>query len=438
MTDAPPVIRVHRSLMKGLRIFDADRLRWLDEAAALGPLAGLRMGPVTTWVVSDPDTARSMLVTDDNAWTRPPATRSPVRVGVGENLFTMPDTRWARFQPLVAPAFRRNALDVRLAGIDALIEREVSALPIGRTTDLELAMGKISLSLAAWILLGEQLDGERAEAVVTSQREVVGWIGEQLGRVSGFIPAAVGKRARAMRESQAVLNAYADEVIAGARSKSRADDDVLGVLLNARPSGKALRPEQLRGHVLGLLLAGNETTTAALLWMLVHGARQPAAWAKVAQDPQRHASAFVTESLRLTPAVWGIPRTPTKTGVTLTSGGAAARVRRGQLATVYLRAINRDATRWPEPLTFDPSRHDAETKEQKRSLIPFGLGPRGCIGQHLALAEMNAVLPALARRGVIEIDGPASEDASFALRVRGGLEGRFTSCHSQAFFQKPL
>jgi cytochrome P450 len=427
MTDAPPVIRVHRSLMKGLRSFDADRLRWLDEATALGSLTGLRMGPVTTWVVSDPDTARSMLVTDDDAWTRPPATRSPVRVGVGENLFTLPDKRWMRFQPLVAPAFRRNALDSRLAGIDELIEQELGAIPVGRTIDLELAMGRLSLRLAAWVLLGERIAAERAEAVVTSQREVVAWVGEQVGRVTGFIPFAVGPRARKMRRSQAVLNAYADEVISRARSKARADDDVLGALLNARPSGKALGTEALRGHVLGLLLAGNETTTAALLWMLVHGARQPDEWAKVALHPDRHASGFVTESLRLTPAVWGIPRTPIKPGVTLTSGAASTRVRRGQLATVYLRAINRDPSRWPDPLRFDPARHLAGAKEQKRALIPFGLGPRGCIGQHLALAEMHAALPALARRGAVEIDGPAAEDASFALRVRGGLAGRFTS-----------
>jgi cytochrome P450 len=104
-------------------------------------------------------------------------------------------------------------------------------------------------------------------------------------------------------------------------------------------------------------------------------------------------------------------------------------VRRGQLATVYLRAINRDPTRWADPLQFDPGRHLAEAKEQKRALIPFGLGPRGCIGQHLALAELHALLPALARRGAIEIDGPAAEDASFALRVRGGLAGRFTSAN---------
>jgi hypothetical protein len=45
-----PELGIHRSLTKSLRLFDADRLRWLDEAAALGPLVALRMGPVKTWL----------------------------------------------------------------------------------------------------------------------------------------------------------------------------------------------------------------------------------------------------------------------------------------------------------------------------------------------------------------------------------------------------
>ena len=65
--------------------------------------------------------------------------------------------------------------------------------------------------------------------------------------------------------------------------------------------------------------------------------------------------------------------------------------------------------------------------ERQRALIPFGLGPRGCIGQHLAMAEMSAVLPVLARHGNISVEGTITEDPSFALRVRPQLKGRFTA-----------
>jgi cytochrome P450 len=108
-----PVLDVRRSLLAALKLFDADRLRWLDEAAATGPLVGLRMGRVTTWVVTDPDAARTMLVSEGAAWKRPPATIAPIRLGVGENLFTQADTSWARLQPLVAPARRKKSIEAR-------------------------------------------------------------------------------------------------------------------------------------------------------------------------------------------------------------------------------------------------------------------------------------------------------------------------------------
>lgn len=362
---AVPELKVHRSTIKALKLFDADRLHWLDAAAAEGPL--------------------------------------------------------------VAPAFRRRSLDPRLDEIDALIDDEVSAIPYDTTLDLELAMGRIALRVSAWVMLGEELDPTRAEEIAHHQREVVRWVGVQLGKVNGFVPLAFGTRARRMKQHRAALNAYADEVIARASSTTRIGDDVLGALLRAQPSGRPLTPDQLRGHVLGLFLAGNETTAAALSWVLAHGAMRPDEWHKVRAEPEPHTMPFLMETLRLTPAVWGIPRTPNRAGVTLTAGGVTTRIRRSQLATVYIRGINRDPNIWTDPLRFDPSRHVTEAKERERTLIPFGLGPRGCIGQHLAMAELRAIVPALARQGDITVEGSITEDASFALRVGNGLTGRFTS-----------
>ena len=237
-------------------------------------------------------------------------------------------------------------------------------------------MGRIALTLAAWVMLGDHLDATRAEEIAHHQREVVGWVGRQLGRLNGFIPIALGAEAREMKRHRAVLGAYADEVIARANAADRADD-VLGALVSARPSGKSLTPTELRGHVLGLFLAGNETTAAALSWALVHGAASPDDWARVRSEPSRYTLPFLTESLRLNPAVWGIPRTPNRAGVTLTAGGATTRVRRGQLATVYLRGINRDPKTWDDPLRFDPARHDDNDKQQRVRCSRSGSGPAG-------------------------------------------------------------
>jgi cytochrome P450 len=423
MHDAP-VIDVHRSIRKALKIFDADRLRWLDEAAATGPVVGLRMGPVKTWVVTDPDVARTMLVSESAAWRRPPATIAPIRLGVGENLFTQSDKSWAELQPLVAPALRKKSLEARLADIPTLIADEVRSLPFDQSIDLELTTGRIALTLAAWVLLGERLDPATAESIAHHQREVVRWVGVRLGELTGFAPVALGPRAREMKRHRDALDAYADEVIARAGTR-RTDDDVLAALIRARPGGRALAPEARRGHVLGLFLAGNETTGAALAWALVHGANAPAEWARLRGGDPRYVSAYLTETLRLTPPVWGIPRTPARAGVSIRAGGVNTPLRRGHLATIYLRGMNRDPDAWSDPLRFDPSRHGAAGDEAPRVLLPFGLGSRGCIGQHLALAELAAALPALARHGDIAIEGRATEDPGFAVRVEGGLRGRF-------------
>ena len=97
-----------------------------------------------------------------------------------------------------------------------------------------------------------------------------------------------------------------------------------------------------------------------------------------------------------------------------------------------MRGINRDPNVWDDPLRFNPSRHQAESKDEHRALIPFGLGPRGCIGQHLAMAELRAITPALARRGNISVESPVVEDASFALRVGSGLTGQFTKPRAES------
>jgi cytochrome P450 len=367
-----------------------------------------------------------MLVGEAGAWRRPPTAVAPIRIGLGENLFTQSDRNWARLQPAVAPTLRRKTFEARLARVDAIVDEEVRAFPTGATIDLDLAMSRIALRLAAWVLLGDELTAARAEELAAHQREVVTWVGAQMGRLSGFLPIAPGRQATRMKQHRAALNAYGDDVLARARA-GHPDDDVLGSLLRARPRGHALSPRRLRSHALGFFLAGNETTAAALSWAIVQGAAHRDAWAALRADPDAHTDGFLAETLRLTPAVWGVPRTPSQPNVFVRSGAITTRVRRGQVATVYLRGIHRAPSSWSDPMRFDPTGHVAGGKEQPRALLPFGLGPRGCIGQQLAMAEMRAVLPALARRGDIVVDGTAREDPSFAVRVAGGLRGRFVA-----------
>ena len=423
MADATfPEVVVHRRLGKALRLFDEDRLRWLDEAAHAGPVTCLRFGLGRAFVVTDPDVARSMLLGDSADWTRPAVVRTPIRLAVGDNLFAASDKVWATIQPALSPAFRRRALAERIESADRIVDDEIAHLPLGRTVDLDLAMGRIALIYAAWVLLGERLDRDRADLIAAHQHEVIGWVAGRIGSLTSAVPLALGRPARRMRPHAAVLTDYAAEVIDRRRAQpADASPDVLDALLAARPNGRPLEPGPLRSHLLGLLLAGNETTAAALSWALVHAAHHPEHWADAA-DPAA-AERYVTETMRLTPSVRGLAHQPARRGVALPAPQGPIPIGRSSSVTTYLLGMNRDPDRWPDPLEFRPSRHTAASADQRQSLLTFGLGPRGCIGQHLALAELHSVVPRLARKVSVTIEGEPEPTAAFSLRVRHGLRG---------------
>jgi hypothetical protein len=227
-----------------------------------------------------------------------------------------------------------------------------------------------------------------------------------------------------MRAHRAVTLAYADEIVA-ARRRSTPRGDVLDALLAARPGGRTLSPAELSTHVAGLFGAGNETTAAALCWAVVYGAANPGEWAQLRDNPSA-VSNFAAETLRLSPPAWGIPRSPVGArSAELAAGPFRVRVWPLQMVAVNVFGMSRDETVWPNPSTFDPGRHRQLSKLQERALLPFGLGVRGCIGQHIALSELDATLGALSRHGDVEVDGSPVGHPTFSLKVRGGLRGRF-------------
>src|SRR5580658_2240269 len=391
----------------------------------MGPIVGIRFGTLTpTYLVNDPDLARSILITKGKVWKRPPATIAPIRLAIGENLFTQPDRDWSLLQPSLAPDFRKRALEPRLAQLGSLIEDEVAALPYDVEIDFDQAIGRIALIAATWVLFGEHLERDRADELVSHQRAVIGWLDERIRSRQAFVPVALGRAARCMRAHRAVTFAYADEMVA-ARRGCAPRGDLLDALLAARPGGRTMSPAELSSHVAGLFGAGNETTAAALCWAVVYGAANPGDWAQLRDDP-RAAKGFAAETLRLSPPAWGIPRSPVGVrSAEVVAGPFRVRVWPLQMVALNVFGMNRDETVWPDASTFDPRRHRQLSKPQERALLPFGLGVRGCIGQHMALSELEAALGALSRHGDVEVDGTPVGHPTFSLRVRGGLRARF-------------
>ena len=125
--------------------------------------------------------------------------------------------------------------------------------------------------------------------------------------------------------------------------------------------------------------------------------------------------------MRLNPTVWGFAR-QARRGAKI--AGHETKLT-SNLAVVYLRGMNRRADLWENPLAFLPERHLVSDSGQKRAIQTFSLGPRMCIGMHLAMAEMCAVLPAIARLGDVVLESSPQPDPHFATRAKGGVIARF-------------
>jgi cytochrome P450 len=185
-----------------------------------------------------------------------------------------------------------------------------------------------------------------------------------------------------------------------------------------------------------LLLAGHETTASTLSWSLHLLDRHPEVWRRVHDEAVEvfggrapeyddlrrltYTSAVVSEAMRLFPPVWLLPRIAIEDDVV---GGY--RVPAGADVVVSPYTLHRHPAFWPEPDRFDPERFlgDAGTDRPRFAYIPFGAGPRFCVGNHLGLLEAVFVLALLCRD--LRLTGlpgrPVVAEPMLSLRIRGGL-----------------
>jgi len=185
------------------------------------------------------------------------------------------------------------------------------------------------------------------------------------------------------------------------------------MLIGARDeeTGEAMTDEQLRVEVTTFLLAGQETTSLALTWTwyllsqhpdvrrrledeidaLLDG--RPPAYCDLVSLP--YTRMVIDEALRLYPPAWGFSRQALADDEL---GGF--RLPRGWLAFVIPYVLHRLPAFWQDPETFDPDRFSAERSALRPKFVylPFGAGPRQCIGNHFALVEAQLIVATFAQR----------------------------------------
>ena len=422
-------------VLGNLLAFSRDRLALQEAAARTGPLASVRLGPITAYVVTDADLAHDVLV-EQAAHVRKSAGLQMIRPMLGDGLLLAEGDAHKRHRKLLAPAFAPRRLAAYGEIMVGEAARQVDGWRHGAQIDVAHEMMEMTLAIAGRTLFSADI---RGDARTVARGLELGMRAQSAGLRSPIRLAYAWPLPRhlQMRRAVKMLDEVVYRLIAEGRARGTDRGDVLSILLLARDEddGTGLDDRQVRDEVLTLLLAGHETTANALTWTWYELGRHPDALARLADEIAAVVGtravtaddlpampwnlAVIEEAMRLHPPAYATGREAIDE---ITVG--RHRLPAGSVILINIRGIHRRADYFPAPDAFLPERMLPEAKKARprHHYLPFGAGPRVCIGAHFALLEAQLALATMVQRARIR---PRSFDVRpeplITLRPRGGM-----------------
>jgi len=391
-----------------------------------GDVVAFRLGVLRCCLVNRPDLIEDLLVERDPEVVKPWDERQ-LGVALGQGLLTGSGEGWRRQRRLVEPAFRGERLREYGDAMERIARDAADRWRPGTEIDVHAEVQRITLGIVAETLFGADLapraeEAARAFGVLTDRFERL---------LTGWLPIPLAARtpgnARLHRAVQR-LHGIAGEMVEARRRAARGDDLLSDLVAGGDLGDRGLEDRELREIVITLLAAGHETTALAVAWAIHLVGSHPeiddrlAEEARAVSGPDERlpfARAVVREALRLYPPAWGIGRETTR-AIELDGH----RIGPGTQVYVVPWVTHRDPRWFPEPERFDPDRWaEGAPAESARAWIPFGAGPRGCVGSGFAMIEAPLVLSTLVRRWrFVPLSGhPVELQPAITLRPRHGL-----------------
>lgn len=406
----------------------------------IGLLRALRANPVATWtklhfeklvisgtgvlgrvtVISDPALIRHVLVDNAANYPKDDLQHRVLSSGLGKGLLMAEGEMWRGQRRAIAPLFSpRNVagFETAMADVAAEFVARWQRLRDGRTVDVSQDMAKATLGVLARTVFSDGLTRTADEfaAAVTNYLGAVGQIDPlDILDVPSFVPRLGKLRARpALR----FFDAAVDAMIVRRRKQLEADPantprDLLTLLLQARDpeTGSGLDEVEIRANIVTFIAAGHETTSNALTWAFYLLSQDPRARERVEREVDRampegrlvpggldtlvETRAVLDETLRLYPPAATISRQALAADRV---GGLL--IKAGTQVVISPWVLHRHTLLWDEPGRFRPERFLPEAKKRidRFAYLPFGAGPRICIGASFALQEAVTVFATVVR-----------------------------------------
>jgi cytochrome P450 len=402
-----------------------------------GDLAALRVGFRDILMVSSPSIAHEVLVEKAESFIKSAGLSIFARPVLGEGLLTSERDVHRRQRRMIAPVFAHKRIasygDVMVAKAEAAAAR----LDPRETADLSEEMMRLTLDIVGKTLFDADLATDASligEALTEAMRQMM----NSLVRLIPTPPVVPTPGNLRMRAAVRRLDEVVYSLIRERRASGEDRGDMLGMLLATRDAddGSGLTDLEVRDQAMTIMLAGHETTANALAWTFYLLARHPDVRARLEEEidtaiGKRSATVadlpnmplalqVLKESMRLYPPAYVVGR---RAAHPLTVGGAP--VRKGQLVLLNIVGIHRRPSEFPDPERFLPERFTPEREKAlpPQAFMPFGAGPRICIGNHFALMEGHLLLATLTQRYRFDLrsSDPVEAEPLVTLRPKGGL-----------------
>jgi len=455
LSDLPPAIPPgadNPGLIRFLRAMIADPLGAIPASAYREPITVLTLAGSTIGYVCDPESLEDMLVRRVTAFRKSDMDIRMLRPALGDSLVTAEGESWRWKRRLAAPIFTPGALKKRVpemvAPFHALAEAWRSAAEGDKSAgkidsrDIVPGLTRATFDVITRTLFSNQneLDFAALSAAIDAYLAPTPWVVgyASLGMPDWLPHPGRGRRLRARTELRTRITDLIRSRRAATAAGAHAFDDVCADLMSARDpeTSRPLGDEDLVDMLLTLITAGHETSANGLIWTLYCVARQPELQTRLVEEIDtvlgrrpveaadipalRLAEAVIKESLRLFPAV---PLMDRQTMITEDLCGHSFPPGTLLFAPIY--ALHRHRRFWSEPDRFDANRFlDGSANRVPRTIyMPFGAGPRICIGGTMAMMEMVAGLATLLQSLRFDIAPETHCEPVYriSLRPKGGL-----------------
>jgi cytochrome P450 len=437
MTQPATIPKVPGFSLAHLLAFRDRRLEWqmwlMNE---FGDICRTSLGPFFPVVlIGSAELAQAVLVEKAQQFVKSRGLQV-TRPVLGNGLLTSEGDFHRRQRKLISPGLTHRRVGSYAGVMASYAEAAQETWKDGETIDVSAAMMKLTLAIAGKTMFDADLEGEASEigeALTIANRTVS-------DQITSLLPAPLAwplPRNWAAKKAIRRLEQTVYKMIADRRSSGQDPGDILSMLLLAEEegSGSKMTDLEIRDEVMTLFLAGHETTANALAWTFYLLSRHPEVYGRlraevdtalggrspVFEDVPRlpYALAVLKESMRLYPPAYIIGR---EAACDVDIG--PYRLPRKMTAFINVYGMHRRAKYFPDPERFDPDRFKPELEKQMRTTyLPFGGGPRVCIGNQFALLEGQLVLATLVQRVVFESASDRAVEAEplITLRPRHGV-----------------